>query len=143
MLTMRKWIFGLMALSTMFLSSCNKDDNAENSQEFTHIGTWQSYNIDELGEYGELVARYATSEYSITFTDTTATLVIEDMPGGMSSISSTYEFKEEGSNIIYFNSAYSNYNLQLVAQITEDNQLILLETCSNWDYSFMYYFKKK
>lgn len=140
---MKNWIFCLIALTTLVFISCNKDDNADDSQKFTHIGTWQSYNIDELGEYGELVGRYTTNAYSISFTGTTAILVIEDMPGGMSSITSTYEFKREGSNIIYFSSAYNHYNLQLVAKITDDNQLVLLETCTNWDYSFMYYFKKK
>ena len=131
-----------MALAMLGLGGCSKDD-VETSKEFSLIGTWQSYNIDELGEFGEVVARYATNEYSITFTDTTATLVIEDMPSGMSSITSTYEFKEEGSNIIYFRPAYNKYGLQLVVEITEDGQLVLLETCSNWDYSYMYYFKKK
>lgn len=139
---MQKLIFCLMALVALTFSGCSKDD-AETSKEFTLVGTWRSYNIDELGEFGEVVARHATNEYSITFTDTTATLVVEDMPSGMSSISSTYEFKEEGSNIIYFRPAYNRYNMQLVVEITDDGQLILLQSCPDWDYSYMYYFKKK
>lgn len=139
---MQKLIFCLMALVALTFSGCSKDD-AETSKEFTLVGTWRSYNIDELGEFGEVVARHATNEYSITFTDTTATLVVEDMPSGMSSISSTYEFKEEGSNIIYFRPAYNRYNMQLVVEITDNGQLILLQSCPDWDYSYMYYFKKK
>lgn len=139
---MQKLIFCLMALVALTFSGCSKDD-AETSKEFSLIGTWQSYNIDELGEFNEVVARYATNDYSITFTDTTATLVIEDMPSGVSSITSTYEFKEEGSNIIYFRPAYNKYGLQLVVEITDDGQLVLLQACPEWDYSYMYYFKKK
>lgn len=140
---MRRFIFCLMALTTLTFSGCSKEDNEESTQEFTLIGSWKSYNIDELGQFGEVVSGYATNDYSITFTETTATLVIEEMPSDMSSITSNYEFKEEGSNIIYFKSAYNQYGLKLVAEITDDGQLILLETCSDWDYSFMYYFSKK
>ena len=138
---MKKFSFSLMALAMLVLSGCNKDDSG-GTEKFTYIGAWQSYMINELGEVGEVVARYGTNEYYITFTETTATMVIEDMPAGKSSITSTYEFKEGCSNIIYFQSAYKDYNLQLVAEITENNQLALLQTCSDWDVSYMYYFNK-
>ena len=144
--TMKKTLFLatiLVAASTTFLSGSKEDSNKEEqNEEVTLLGTWVSYNIDELGEFGELVARKATNDYSVTFTETNATLVIEDMPDGLSSITSTYDFKESDESIIYFTSAYSDYELKIVAQFT-DGQLILQEACDYWDYSFMYYFTKE
>lgn len=141
----KKFIFAsvLIAVSTAFFS-CSKEnlDSEEPIKEVTLLGTWTSYNIDELGEYGEIVARRATNDYSITFTETNATMIIEDMPDGLSSITSTYEFKESDESIIYFPSVYSDYGLKIVAQFA-NGQVTIIESCDYWDYSFMYYFVKE
>ena len=133
----------LAVLSTAFVS-CSKEGEkeGENDTEVTLLGNWISFNIDELGELGEVVARRATNDYSVTFTETSATLVIEDMPDGLSSTTSTYEFKDGDKSIIYFPSAYSDYELKIVAQFT-DGQVTIIETSEYWDYSFIYYFTKE
>ena len=134
----------LAILCCVLSTSCSKEkeNNDEGQGEVTLIGTWSSYCIIELGEHNEVVGREYTNEYTIVFTDTEATIVIEDMPNGLQSIVSTYEFKENSNSIIYFTEAYQKYGIQLVAQFA-NGQLILLEACPYWDYSFQYYFNKK
>ena len=143
---MRKIIYlaSLLAVVSTAFVSCSKEreNESEQNEEVTLLGKWISYNIDELGEFGEIVARRATNDYSVTFTETSATLVIEDMPDGRSSITSTYDFKEGDESIIYFTSAFSDYELKIVAEL-KDGELTLVETCDYWDYSFMYYFHKE
>ena len=138
---MKDRLLCFMALGMLILGGCSKDDSGT-TDEFSHIGKWRSYMIEELGSVGEVVEQYLTEAYSITFAETAVTMVIEDMPAGRASISSTYEFKEDEPNIIHFQSAYDNYNLQLVAKIADDGRLALLQHCSDWDYSFVYYFNK-
>lgn len=134
----------LAILCCVLSTSCSKEkeNNDEGQGEVTLIGTWSSYCIDELGEYNEVVGREYTNEYTIVFTDTEATMVIEEMPDGVQAIVSTYEFKENDNTIIYFNEAYQKYGLQIVAQFA-NGQLILLEKGRYWDYSYQYYFNKE
>lgn len=142
-----KKIFSLAILAILccvLATSCSKEEenNNENSGEVTLIGTWRSYCIEELGEYNEVEGREYTKEYTVVFTDTEATMVIEEMPDGVQAIVSTYEFKENDNTIIYFNEAYQKYGLQIVAQFA-NGQLILLEKGPYWDYSYQYYFNKE
>ena len=134
----------LAILCCVLATSCSKkeENNNENSGEVTLIGTWRSYCVEELGEYNEVEGREYTKEYTVVFTDTEATMVIEEMPDGVQAIVSTYEFKENDNTIIYFNEAYQKYGLQIVAQFA-NGQLILLEKGRYWDYSFQYYFNKE
>ena len=134
----------LAILTFVLATSCSKEkeNNDENQGEVTLIGTWRSYCIEELGEYNEVEGREYTKEYTVVFTDTEATMVIEEMPDGVQAIVSTYEFKENDNTISYFNEAYQKYGLQIVAQFA-NGQLILLEKGRYWDYSYQYYFNKE
>lgn len=139
-----KKIFSLAILAILccvLATSCSKEEenNNENRGEVTLIGTWRSYCIEELGEYNEVEGREYTKEYTVVFTDTEATMVIEEMPDEVQAIVSTYEFKENDNTIIYFNEAYQKYGLQIVAQFA-NGQLILLEKGRYWDYSYQYLF---
>ncbi len=135
-----------LVVSVAFVScSKDKEDNSVNGddgsvEEVSLNGKWTSFAVDELGEFGELVARSTTTAYSVVFTETDATLVLMDLPNG--SIKSTYEFKEGDASIMYFTSAFNDYGFQMVAQLTEEGQLVLLQTHSDWDFSFQYYFTK-
>ena len=119
-----KKIFSLAILAILcciLATSCSKENgnNNENKGEVTLIGTWRSYCIEELGEYNEVEGREYTKEYTVVFTDTEATMVIEEMPDGVQAIVSTYEFKENDNTIIYFNEAYQKYIQSETAKLSK------------------------
>ena len=135
--------FLLVVVSTAFLS-CSKDeaggtsDGENEKEEVTLLGSWTSYCYDELGEFGELVGRENSSDYSIVFTETEATFNLSDLP---ENATSTYDFKEGDESIIYLTSAFEDYDMQMVVQMV-DGQLVLYQTSPYWDFAFQYYFTK-
>ncbi len=136
-----KKLLGFMAAlaCVVCFSSCSKEDSKENNEpekEVTLIGTWTSYYVYELGEFGETVGGEANSNYSVTFTETEATITLDEM----STITTPYEFKENDNTIIYFTSLPDGY--QLVGQF-KDGEVAIQQGNTYWDYYFYYCFKKQ
>lgn len=139
---MRKFFYSallLLAASAAF-SSCSKDEakGTEAEEEVTLIGTWTSYCVDEFGEVGEFIAREPDTGYSVTFTDSEATIEIGEMP----KVTVEYEISEDDSTIINFPSVYSEYGMLLVAQF-KDGEVSIQQKNQYWDFSYVYRFKKQ
>ena len=102
------------------------------------IGTWTSYCVDEFGELGEFVDREPNTNYSVVFTETEASIVIDDMPN----VTVEYEISEDDNTVITFPSVYADYGMQLVAQF-KDGELAIQQHNQYWDFSYVYRFKKQ
>lgn len=135
-------------LATMLcvsFSSCKKDKNTatpdpQPTQETTLIGNWVSYMMQEIDEEG--ASTEYTDEYSVVFTETTASLTLEF--DGYSTIESDYRFKENDETIIYFQRAYDDYGFMIVAQFLKNEGSLIVEVRNEyWDWYDRYYFNKQ
>ncbi|MBQ2186951.1 MAG: hypothetical protein II401_00120 [Bacteroidales bacterium] len=127
----------------IIITSCKKDESSTTPQsttETTLIGNWISYKwqeIDEEGTYSE-----NTHDYSVVFTETTASLSLEF--DEHTTIISDYKFKEGDESIIYFQRAYDDYGYMIVAQFLKNEGKLIVEVHNDyWDWYNRYYFNKQ
>lgn len=147
---MKKFLILILPLISLLCVSCEKNSPTEDGEqdEVTLIGTWQSYNVRYVDPF-EPSESYteARSDCKVTFTETEAEFVLEEMPTDtetgyiLSSFKSGYKFKEGDNSIIYFEDAYNKYGQEIVAQFT-DGQLVVVQYSSDWDWHWEYFFTK-
>lgn len=129
-------------LATMLSVSCSKGNGTEEEeQEVSLIGKWISYCYDEFGEVGEFLEREPTSRFSVEFNETEATIVIGDMPNGVPSITTAYEFNDVDSTLTFPN-VYEECQMSLFGQF-KNAEVVIQQNAPYWDYSFVYHFVKE
>lgn len=139
---MNKLITAVMLLLGLGIGFSSCTGKEEKSESDSIIGTWRSYMVDYLDEFGNIEGKEATGEFYIKFTEDEAILYIDDMPNDVTIITTDYTFKEGDNSIIYFPKAYSEYEQRIVAQVFGE-QLVLQQTADDWDWGYRYQFSKQ
>lgn len=147
---MKKFLIVILTLISLLCVSCKKESSTgvEEQEEVTLLGTWQSYNVRYVDPF-EPSESYteARGDCKVTFTETEAEFVLEEMPTDtetgylLSSFKSGYTFKDGDDSIIYFEDAYNKYGQEIVAQFS-DGQLVVAQYSSEWDWHWEYFFTK-
>jgi len=145
---MKRYLLLALLLVIGFCSCKKENETKEDSTSL--IGTWVSYNLDILNEAKNVESRIATSELTVTFTDTKATFKLSgenlyfDSGDGeyMSSITSSYSYYDDSETALVFDEAYSEYGYEIVAVFSNGSLTVRIGK-RDWDEYYQYYCSKK